>query len=164
MPRKVEIFGTRDRIAVQTQQKLKNTTQLSTSSFYQSTPLCPSQLILSNGSTMFARSTVCHSSTGEFAFQVTQWIWPPVANSALHARADVSTLPGELAKGHTRLLLASWRFEHPFSIGSLRMAFSSFRRFAGANMLICNAFARSLGQVPKIISELVRKVRSPLFL
>ena len=88
---------------------------------------------------------------------------PTVAN-ALHTGVDVSTSLGELAKDHTRLLLASWRFERLFSIGSLGMAFSSFQYFVGANVLTCNAFARPLGQVPKIISKLVWKVRSPFFL
>jgi hypothetical protein len=43
------------------------------------------------------------------------------AVNALHASANTSTLSSELAKDHTRFLLASWMWEHPFRIGSLGM-------------------------------------------
>jgi hypothetical protein len=45
----------------------------------------------------------------------------PQAVNALHASANALTSSGELAKNHTRFLLASWLLEHPFRTGLLGM-------------------------------------------
>jgi hypothetical protein len=68
------------------------------------------------------------------------------AVNVLHASADASTSSGELAKDHTQFLLASWMSEHLFHLDFL------LQYFVGD---VCT----TPGQVLRIISELVRKVR-----